>query len=170
MGLCGSDIDIMIFTHLHFDHAGGVLSKDKELLFPNAKYIIQKAEWEIAENPDLLNSAAYTLVEHYNALKNSGSIFLVDGEYEVSDGIYVEKIAGHCLGLQVVRINDVENVIYFAGDAFPLSFHLAPPITSAYDISRMELYLQKVRMLANLKEKGGKLILSHEIKEPVVSY
>jgi glyoxylase-like metal-dependent hydrolase (beta-lactamase superfamily II) len=167
-GLTANDIDIVIFTHLHFDHAGGILSTDKEMIFPNARYIIQKSEWETATNPDILNSAAYSLKEHYSLI--SDKLILIDGVYEVDNEIFLEKIGGHCPGMQILRIEDESELIYFAGDAFPLKFHLNPTVTSAYDISRVDLCTTKEKIKNDLERTGGKLILSHDRVEPIIYF
>jgi len=170
VGLDNDDIDIIVFTHLHHDHAGGILNENKELIFKNAKYIIQKIEFETALHPDLLNMAAYSLVDHYKMLSENAVVELIDGTKEIHSGIWIEKIEGHSLGMQLVKIVDDDNVIYFAGDAFPSKFHLPPAITSAYELSRKDLYLNKDKIITDLKKCGGKLILSHDREEAVVEF
>ena len=170
VGVSASDINFVVLTHLHFDHAGGLLSPDKEFVFPSAKYIIQLDEWNTAQNPDLYFTASYPLTEHYKMLHDAGNTIIVNGEKEIYKGVSVEKIAGHCPGAQIVKIKDGDNLIYFAGDAFPSSFHLPAPITSAYEMSRIDLYRQKEIILDSLKRQGGKLILSHERENSIVEY
>ena len=170
IGIKASQIDMLVLTHLHFDHAGGVLSQDKELVFKNAKHVIQIDEWETALNPDSLNMAAYHIAEHYKIMERSGVLCLVEGENELSEGVFVEKTLGHCPGMQIVKIKDKDSLIYFCSDAFPLQFHLTPSITSAYDISRKDLHKNKEKILKNLKTYGGKLIFSHEIEKKVCVY
>jgi len=170
VGLDKNDINLVILTHLHFDHAGGILATEGEFTFPNARYVIQQEEWNTAQNPSLYFTASYPLTEHYKMLLDNDCTMLVSGEKEIYKDVFVKKIAGHCPGAQVVRIVDKDNVIYFAGDAFPSSFHLPPPITSAYEMSRIDLYEQKEMILDELKKYGGKLILSHDKDNPIVEY
>ena len=164
------DIDTVILTHLHFDHAGGILNKEKELLFNKARYIIQEKEWAVALKPDSLNAAAYPLMEHYSALENSGLIYLINGDYEIVKDVHVLKIDGHSPGMQIIKIIDNNQVIYFASDAFPIKEHLTPSITSSYDLSRKDLHKNKENIINDLKKHGGKLVFSHEIENPVLDF
>ena len=168
VGLDKDDVEIIVLTHLHHDHVGGILNEGKEFIFKNAKYIIQRIEFETALNPDPLNIAAYPLFDHYSLLKNIAILELLDGGKEIYNGIWVEKIDGHSHGMQIVKILDEDNLIYCAGDAFPTRFLLPPAITSAYELSRKDLYINKERIMADLKRCGGKLILSHDRDEPIV--
>jgi glyoxylase-like metal-dependent hydrolase (beta-lactamase superfamily II) len=164
------DINYLVLTHLHFDHVGGIVSENKELLFPNAEYIVQTDEWTIARNPDTLNVASYSLTEHYEILEKTKKVKTIEGVFELSTGVYIEKIGGHSLGMQIVRILDEGEVIYFAGDAFPTKFHLNPIVNSAYDISRIDMCKVKEKIKIDLNKNGGKLILSHDIEEPIIIF
>jgi len=169
-GLDADDINVVVFTHLHHDHVGGILNVDKEFVFKNAKYIVQRLEFETALHPDLLNMAAYSLAEHYKMLSENAVVELVDGTKEIYKGIWLEKIDGHSHGMQMVKIVDEDNVIYCAGDAFPTRFLLPPAITSAYELSRKDLYFNKEKIIGDLKKNGGNLVLSHDIEEAVVEF
>jgi glyoxylase-like metal-dependent hydrolase (beta-lactamase superfamily II) len=167
VGLTEDDINIVVLSHLHHDHAGGILNEEKNLIFRNAKYVIQRIEYETALNPDPLNIAAYSLTEHYKKLSEYATVELIDGSKEIYDNIFVELIEGHSNGMQMVKIIDGDSLIIYAGDAFPSRFHLPPAITSAYELSRKDLYLNKENIIAQLKKHNGKLILSHDREEPV---
>jgi glyoxylase-like metal-dependent hydrolase (beta-lactamase superfamily II) len=164
------DINYLVLTHLHFDHVGGIISENKELLFPKAEYIVQTDEWAIARKTDTLNAASYSLTEHYEILEQTKKVKTIEGSFELSPGIFIEKISGHSLGMQIVRIVDDSEVIYFAGDAFPTRFHLNPIVNSAYDISRIDMCRVKENIKNDLTQNGGKLILSHDIEEPIISF
>jgi len=162
-GVDRHDIDIVIFTHLHFDHMGGAVLADKTLTFPNARYIMQKEEWETAICPDVLNKGSYSLSEHIQKLADSGLVDIIDGDFIVYDGVVCEKIGGHSPGFQIVSISDNERLLVFAGDAFPLRFHLNPAVTSAYDICRLRMCEAKVLLKERVERSNGVLIFGHEM-------
>lgn len=170
VGIDKKDITHIVLTHLHFDHAGGILTSSNEFLFKNSKVIIQKDEWDTALEPDKLNAAAYPLAEHYQFLSSFSNLFIVDGEYEIARNVFVVKTGGHSPGMQIVKILDNESIIYFAGDVFPSGLHLNPTITSAYEISRKDLFIVKENILKDLKKYKGTLILSHEIENPIIHF
>ena len=162
VGVKKEDIHLIAFTHLHFDHAGGVINKDKKLIFKNAKYIMQKEEWDIAMNPDTLNTASYSIKDQYHALSLSGKVETIKGKYEITSGIFLEKVGGHCPGMQIVKIDDSEGLIVFGGDIFPTHFHLNPSVTSAYDICRVKVCAEKEKIKTEIAQRGGLLIFGHE--------
>ena len=107
LGLTRNDIDFVVLTHLHFDHAGGVTSiinNNIELTFPNAIHIIQKKEWKIAKNPDELNKASYNFEEDLKLLEDIGNYKLIDGDFQLTKDVTLELTGGHSEGTQVVRI------------------------------------------------------------------
>ncbi|RLC52193.1 MAG: MBL fold metallo-hydrolase, partial [Candidatus Cloacimonadota bacterium] len=123
LGIERTDIDYVILTHLHFDHAGGIvtsLNGKTELTFPNAMHIIQKKEWQVAKDPDELNRASYNFKDDLTLLEKSGSYKLVNGSYELVPGITVEFTGGHSEGMQVVRLESEGKLAYYAGDIIPL--------------------------------------------------
>jgi len=161
-GVDRHDIDIVIFTHLHFDHMGGAVLPDRSLTFPKARYLVQKEEWDTAICPDTVNKGSYSLNEHIGLLADSGRVELVDGDVQVFEGVLCEKIGGHSPGFQIVSIVDNESLIVFASDAFPLRFHLNPAVTSAYDICRQRMCEAKVLLKERVERSRGVLILGHE--------
>ncbi|HRX93637.1 MAG TPA: MBL fold metallo-hydrolase, partial [Chitinophagaceae bacterium] len=105
-GFSRDDITDVFLTHLHFDHAGGIVTNivNPQLTFPNAVHLIQKAEWEISENPDLLNTAAYNFSQNLKLLKDKGKYQLLDGDTEIVPGFTAKLWKGHSHGMQGVRI------------------------------------------------------------------
>ncbi len=161
----------VIMTHLHHDHAGGIVSLDdrgKEYLtFPRATYHIQKKEWDIAKNPDILNKAAYDYERNLKLLADKGQLNLVDGDLELYPGLRLELVGGHTEGMQIIIINRDEQKYVYAGDIIPSETYLKLPITSAYDVCRRDTVKAKVRILKIMEEEGLKLIFDHSTGETI---
>ncbi len=164
------EIDYVILTHLHFDHAGGIVSNidgKEKLTFPNAIHIIQKDEWQTAEFPDEVNKAAYNFQKHLALLAEKGNYRLIDGDEEIIPGIILQKAGGHSNGCQIVRMEGEENLAYYAGDIIPSQMHIPLGITSAYDICRKDTVKVKKKILEELVKLNGFLILNHDSELPI---
>jgi glyoxylase-like metal-dependent hydrolase (beta-lactamase superfamily II) len=162
------DITDVILTHLHFDHAGGVVSiidGKTELSFPNAVYYIQKREWEMASNPDELNQAAYMFEEQLSLLASEGKYILVNGNYQLIPEITLRLTGGHTIGTQIVVCESNGDFAIYAGDIIPSQPHLALPVVSAYDVSREDTFKAKKAILMEIKQKKGYLLLNHDGSE-----
>jgi len=173
IGLNRYDINFVVLTHLHFDHAGGIVSvfnEKKELTFPNAIHIFQSKEWEIAKNPDDLNKPGYSFKEDLQLLEESGNYQLIDGNYELSPEIKLELVAGHSEGSQMVRIESEGQIAYYAGDIICFESHLHPGISTAYDICRKDTSKAKKRILKELRERKGILFLNHDVKKTFIRF
>ncbi len=165
LGYRDTDITDVVMTHLHFDHAGGIVTNfgnADRLTFPNAIYWIQQQEWEVAKNPDGLNRAAYNFEQQLAMLEAEGRIELIEGEQEIAPGVLLKKMGGHTLGSQIVEISTPEGYYIYPGDIISTRFHTAPAITSAYDVCRKDTFKAKQYIYAKLKEKQGFLLLDHD--------
>jgi glyoxylase-like metal-dependent hydrolase (beta-lactamase superfamily II) len=165
LGLQASDITDVILTHLHFDHAGGVVSliDDKDALtFPNAVYHIQSREWNMAKDPDKLNRAAYQFEHQLALLESDGQINLIEGTKEIAPNVFVHLVGGHSVGSQIIEILQDGVPYIYAGDIIPTHFHLPLAITSSYDVSRNETFLAKQMIYDKLIQGNGFLLLDHD--------
>jgi len=164
------DIDItdVIMTHLHFDHAGGIVTSfgDRDALtFPQATYWIQKSEWEIAKAPDGLNQAAYAFSHQLSLLEEQGKVTLIEGEVQIAQGVSCVHCGGHTIGSQFVQVDADNGLHIYAGDIIPTKFHTSPAITSAYDVSRADTFKAKMDIYGRLKAANGYLFLDHDTRE-----
>jgi len=181
------DVTIVINTHLHFDHCGGNTKIDTNgnivPTFPNAKYYIQKSEWEAANNPDSRSRASY-LKENFQILEHAKVLHLVDGDQKITDDIEVIKTSAHTYGHQVVLItsNDShrdsetteknpvnpverksETLIYW-GDLIPTVSHLNLPYIMSYDLFPLQTMEQKEKLLNKALKEDWVSFFEHDPK------
>jgi len=166
MGYPRTSITDVIMTHLHHDHAGGIVSLDSEgkeyLTFPNAVYHIQLAEWKIAREPDILNFAAYDFNRNLKLLEEKGRVNLIEGDYTLCDGVDLKLVGGHTDGMQIVIINKDNQKYIYAGDIIATKFHTSMAVTSAYDVCRSDTVKAKHLIYDRLKANNGFLLLDHD--------
>lgn len=152
-----ADINIVINTHLHFDHCGGntIKTLDNTIVptFPKARYIVQQSEWEKATNPNERTRASY-LQENILPLKEADVIDLIDGSKEIVPGIMVKVTGGHTRGHQIVLIESEGQKAVYWSDLIPTIAHLDLPYIMGYDLYPEETLNQK-RMLVDqaIKER-----------------
>ncbi len=165
LGLTRNDIDLVVLTHLHFDHAGGVISiinNKKELTFPNAIHIIQKKEWKIAKNPDELNKASYNFEEDLQLLETNGNYKLIDGNFQLTKDLTLELTGGHSEGTQVVRIESENELAYYPGDILPMEVNRHLAVTTAFDLNRRDTFKAKKKILSEIKKRNGVIFFGHD--------
>ena len=165
--LSPEDIDLVLLTHLHADHAGGVIKLDKDgrksPRFPNARHVVQIKEWEEAMHPDERTSATY-FTSSLKILEEKKLLELIDGEDEAATGIKLINTGGHTPGHQAVLIEDGENKILWAGDIIPSTHHLRIPYVASVDLFPRETMEQKKRFLRMCSEDGWILAFDHDLK------
>lgn len=158
------EIDRIILTHLHFDHVGWITQRDVNkqifLTFPQSEVIVQKQEWEAANNPDELNRGSY-IPENITPLTGSDNLRLIEGNMEISPGIKVILTGGHSAGHQVVKIESEGKTALFWGDIVPTTAHLALPYIAAYDIAPHTTLYWKKKLLPQAESEGWINIFEH---------
>lgn len=166
VGLSDSDIDVVLLSHLHFDHAGGLLSSFEEgakLLFPKAQFVVGRTAWERALHPHARDRASF--VATLNAqLESSGRLHLVDGAESDILGKHfrLHYSDGHTPGLTLAEVASDTGPVLFASDLVPGVPWVHVPITMGYDRYPERLIDEKVRLLADLYARGGSLCLTHD--------
>lgn len=127
------DVDLVLMSHLHFDHSGGMVNErdgKSELTFPNAEYIIQRGEWETAYSKP---SRSYK-TEIFDVLQRSGNLRFVEGSGELEAGISYELTGGHCEYHQVFKVDDAGETVFFGGDILPEPEQLLRRFIAKYDL------------------------------------
>lgn len=167
-----AEIDHVIVTHLHFDHAGGLTtfhaSGEAIPVFSKAKVHVQKQEWDDA----LANRSTMTKTYLRNHLDPiAEAIVKHDGETEAipGSGIIVQPMPGHTWGQQAVRFHDRDGVVCFPGDVMPTANHVGLAFSMGYDMEPYTNMLSKRKLLERAADEHWKLVIDHEPGHPVVS-
>lgn len=168
LGLKAEQIDYVIISHLHFDHVGGAVRLvDGKLVptYPNARYVVQKGEWDFAFKANARAKASYRK-DDFVPLLEHGQLQLVDGDSEIVPGVYVRITGGHTSHHQVVYFESGSNSgVYFA-DILPTKAHLSPPWVMGYDHYPLASCDIKSEWLARAVEQNMLVVFDHEYGIP----
>ena len=165
-GLSPENIDYVINTHLHFDHAGGNTRVKGENIvpsFPDAEHVIQRGEWEDALNPNERTQASY-LKENLLPIQEAGLLQLVDGDTEILPGIKVIVTRGHTKNHQSVLIESQGKRALYLGDLIPTTAHIKVPYVMGYDLYPLETIETKKEILDKAVQEQWLLIFEHDPK------
>lgn len=169
VGLSDVDIDIVVLTHLHFDHAGGLLAawqdgQPARLLFPNARFVTGRRQWQRACNPHARDKASY-IPELLDMLENSGRLHLIE-ETESCELLgpdwRLHWSDGHTPGQLLPEVVMPGGPVVFPGDLIPGAPWVHLPITMGYDRFPEGLIEEKEALLADLVARGGRLVFTHD--------
>lgn len=168
-GFLPETIDVVAMSHLHFDHAGGLLRADGERAFPHATIVAQKAEWEIAlgDNPRLV--ASYVQPE-LRLVADWGAQGWADGERELLPGVSVVPTGGHSAGHQAVIVRgdgETAHTVAFFGDLFMRPWGANPRWVTAFDDFPLDSVARKAELFAQAVEEDWLIVLSHERQHPI---
>jgi glyoxylase-like metal-dependent hydrolase (beta-lactamase superfamily II) len=164
-GFSPDDVDIMIDTHLHFDHAGGNTRRtadgDVALSFPRARYIVRRGEWEWAHLRNERIAASY-LPDNFDSVHRAGHIDLVDDDVEVVPGIQLYRTPGHTPHHQSVLVRSRGETACFLADVMPTSAHLPLPWIMGYDVEPLITLETKRQLLGRAREEEWLLVFEHD--------
>ena len=136
-GFDPDDIDIVINTHLHFDHCGGNtrIEKDKVVpTFPNARYVVQRGEFEHAKHPTERDRASY-IPENYVPLEAAGQLSLLEGDREIAPGVELIRVPGHTANMHVREAHRRrQDGVSVRRILVPTTAHLPLPWIMGYDL------------------------------------
>ncbi|MCF7809717.1 MBL fold metallo-hydrolase [bacterium] len=163
-GLTTDDITDVIITHLHFDHNGGS-TKNKaatpEPTFANARYYLQKKQVEHARTRFERDKASY-FPEDFEPLIEAGVATIVDGEWELMDGIDCIICNGHTPAQQLPRVRDKGQTLIYAADLIPLASQFPLPWIMSYDLEPVETLEEKRRILTKAAEEEWIFFFEHD--------
>ncbi len=172
-GVSPEQIDYVILSHLHFDHAGGLLPSFQEmqkgrneLVFPRAQFIVGKKAWERALNPHFRDQASF-LPELNQLLQDSGRLQRVDGVTPpppLNEILEFFESEGHTPGQMHTLIKGERETIVFAGDLIPGSAWVHLPITMGYDRYPEKLIEEKQKLYKKFSGSDFKIFFTHDPK------
>jgi glyoxylase-like metal-dependent hydrolase (beta-lactamase superfamily II) len=170
LGLSDADIDIVVLSHLHFDHAGGLLAPFRvgaapELLFPRARFVVGRTALERAEHPHLRDRASY-IPELPGLLRSTGRLELIDPASDVRSLLgehvtFVETL-GHTPGMLHATIAGAQTRLFFAADLVPGRAWVHLPITMGYDRYPEHLIDEKAALFSDFARRGEYLFFTHD--------
>jgi glyoxylase-like metal-dependent hydrolase (beta-lactamase superfamily II) len=174
-GFKPEEIDVVVLSHLHFDHAGGVLAQWQEgaapsLVFPNANYVVGREHWERALHPHPRDRASF-ITELPALLEGTGRLELVDGAYSktLGNAVRFHYSDGHTPGLMLSEIVGPEMVdgephggVVFCADLIPGRPWVHVPITMGYDRNAELLIDEKRQFLEDKLVRNVHLFFTHD--------
>jgi methylmalonyl-CoA epimerase len=164
-GLSAEDIDVVLATHLHFDHSGGFTRRDASgrvrPRFPRAQYVVRRGEWEDATHPNERNRASY-LADNYVPLAEAGVLQLVDEDQVIMPGVRVRRTGGHTMHHQMVLIESGGKTAAFVADLIPTTAHLRDPWIMGYDLYPMDTLATKKTFVKEAIERKVLVFFEHD--------
>jgi glyoxylase-like metal-dependent hydrolase (beta-lactamase superfamily II) len=169
-GVGPEDITIVINTHLHFDHAGGNTRVDEDgkvvPTFPNARYLVGKAELEHAESPSERDRASY-FPDNWRALKKSDQLQEIDSRYEVLPGLTMETHTGHNRSMQCWRLTRGDQTVFGFADLVPMRPHVQLPWIMSYDLFPTETLESKRILFPTAVRENWLCLFYHDPDTPL---
>jgi glyoxylase-like metal-dependent hydrolase (beta-lactamase superfamily II) len=168
LGLSDADIDVVVLSHLHFDHAGGLLAPWKEgqaprLLFPNAIFVVGAEHWQRAQQPHPRDRASF--IPELNALlAASGRLELVTGDSTpaLGEAVRFHHSDGHTPGLMLAEVQGEQSRVVFCADLIPGRAWVHLPITMGYDRNAELVIDEKKAFLADMLAREVSLFFTHD--------
>ncbi len=163
------DVDIVVSTHLHFDHAGGNtrLGEDGEAVpaFPEARYFVQKEEFAFAHTDNERIRASY-MPKNYDPVADRGLWTFLEGDEEVTEGVRVVRTPGHTPHHQSVLVESAGETACFLADVCPTTAHLPLPWIMGYDLEPLLTLDSKRGLWERAREEEWLLIFEHDPEVP----
>jgi glyoxylase-like metal-dependent hydrolase (beta-lactamase superfamily II) len=171
-GLGADQIDLVVNSHLHFDHAGGNVRSDAKgamvPAFPNARYVVQRGELETARWQNERTRASYR-PDDFEPLDEDDRLWLVDGEASLGPNVVVRPAPGHTPHMQVPMVVTAERTVAFLADLVPTASHLPYPWIMGYDLEPLITLATKKRFLPEAVREGWLVVFEHDAEAPVAT-
>jgi len=165
IGVAAADIDTVIMSHLHFDHAGGCTEFDAggnlRPTFPRAAYVVQRGEWDLA-TADLPELRGAYPQENILPLRDAGCLRLIDGDVDIVPGIRSILTGGHSPAHQCLLIESGGAAAVYLGDLCPTAHHLPVRWGTSYDLDVLQLRRKKSALLAEIARHRWFAFFDHD--------
>ena len=160
-----ADVDVVINTHLHFDHAGGNTLRGEDgapaLAFPNARYVVRRGEWEWAHHRNERTAASY-FSHNFDPLETAGRLDLVDDDCEVLPGIALRRTPGHTPHHQGVLVESGGERLFYPADLAPTAAHVPLPWIMGYDVEPLVTLETKRQFWAEAASEAWTVMFEHD--------
>ncbi len=167
-GTSADEMDVVLATHLHFDHFGGATRRAGSTLVPRfgrARYLIRAAEWEDATHPHERNRASY-FADDFVPLDAAGVVDRYEGDGEIRPGVRVVRTGGHTGQHQIVFLESGGRTAVFVADLIPTVAHIQDPWVMGYDLFPMETLAFKRHFIRDAIDREYLIFFEHD---PVVA-
>jgi glyoxylase-like metal-dependent hydrolase (beta-lactamase superfamily II) len=158
-------IDLVLASHLHFDHAGGFTTRDPDgtlrPTFPRARYVVRTGEWEDATHSHERNRASY-LAENFVPLADHGVLDLVADDGPIMPGVRVVRTGGHTVHHQIVFLESAGRTAVFAADLLPTTAHVDEPWIMGYDLYPMDTLAFKRTFVREAIDREYLIFFEHD--------
>ncbi len=165
LGVAPEEVDTVVLSHLHFDHAGGATRYDEhgELTptFPKARYVVQQREWEDAMSCASELRGAYPM-DNLAPLEEADQLDLIDGDTEILPGLRSRVTGGHTAGHQAFFFLSQKQVAIYLGDLCPMASHTPALWCMAYDTFPLTTRRQKPIVLGEAADQGWLVLWDHD--------
>jgi glyoxylase-like metal-dependent hydrolase (beta-lactamase superfamily II) len=171
-GLTPDDVDVVLDTHLHFDHAGGNTVFDASgkpvPAFPNARYVVQRGELEFARQDNERIRASYERA-NFDPVEAAGRFDLLEGEARVGERIEVLLAPGHTPFLHVPVVRTGEHTVAFLADLVPTASHVPYAWIMGYDVEPLRTLASKKRILPMAARERWRVVFEHDLDLPLAT-
>jgi glyoxylase-like metal-dependent hydrolase (beta-lactamase superfamily II) len=167
-GVSPEEVDIVINTHLHFDHCGwNTVRKDDEVVatFPRAKYYAPRREWEHGQRQYERDAVSY-ISDNYNPLIESGQMELIEGDRKIVPGVRVEEFPGHTAHMQAVIVESAGKTACYISDLIPTSAHLDLTWVMAFDLFPLDTIASRKRYYGRALPERWLTVFTHDDRMP----
>ena len=168
-GIAPEDVDIVINSHLHFDHCGWNTVRNANgkfvATFPRAKYYAPEGEWQYARHPSERDSISF-ISENYDPLVESGQMTLLKGGEEIVPGISVKTFPGHTVHMQAVIVRSQGKMACYISDLMPTTAHIDLTWGMGFDLYPLQTIESKKHYYAQAIPEKWLTVFTHDPKTP----